>query len=158
MTSSERKKMIEEIRALPTSLETAVRGLSDAQLDTTYKPGGWTVRQVVHHIADSHMNAFIRMKLTLTEEHPTLKPYDQDRWAALIDSNALPVASSLAIVRGLHERWAALLETVRDPDWGRAAFHPENGEMTLERILAMYAGHGDKHVETIRTLRKQKGW
>lgn len=158
MTPGEQKQMIEEIRKLPSSLEAAVKGLSDAQLDTPYRLGGWTVRQVVHHIADSHMNAFIRMKLTLTENHPTLKPYDQDRWAALVDSARLPIEPSLALVRGLHTRWAALLDTVSDNEWTRAAYHPENGEMTLEKILTVYAGHGEKHVGTIRTLRLHKGW
>ena len=158
MTSSERKAMIGKIRDLPQILEGALKGLNDAQLDTPYRAGGWTVRQVVHHIADSHMNAFIRMKLALTEDHPPLKPYDQDRWAALVDSTRLPVDSSLAIVRGLHHRWTALMDSMPDAQWGRTAHHPENGEMTVERILTVYAGHGEKHVGQIRTLRTQKGW
>jgi hypothetical protein len=113
---------------------------------------------VVHHLADSHMNAFIRTKLILTEEHPTIKPYDQDRWAALADSASFPVGSSLSLVRALHERWVTLLERVPEAAWSRSALHPESGEMTLERVLAIYSGHGEKHVETIRVLRNSRGW
>ncbi len=158
MTQEERKQKIDAIRKLPDLLEAAVRGLNDAQLDTPYRAGGWTVRQVVHHIADSHMNAFIRTKLILTEDHPTVKPYDQDLWAGLIDSARLPVRSSLDLVRGMHERWAALFESLPESAWARSAHHPESGELTLERVLTIYSGHGEKHVGTIRTLRSSKGW
>ena len=158
MTSSERRVMIEKIRRLPQILEAAVKGLNDAQLDTPYRAGSWTVRQVVHHIADSHMNGFIRLKLALTEDHPTLKPYDQDRWAVLVDSARLPPEHSLAIVRGLHHRWSTLLDSISEADWGRTAYHPEDGEMTVETFLTVYADHGEKHVDSISSLRKQKGW
>jgi len=158
MTQAERKQKIDALRRLPDQLEAAVAGLNDAQLDTPYRAGGWTVRQVVHHIADSHLNAFIRAKLILTEDHPTLKPYDQDRWAALVDSTKLPVKSSLAMVRGLHERWVALLESLPEPAWTRSAHHPESGDMTLERVLNIYSGHGDKHVGTILALRASNKW
>lgn len=158
MTSDERRVKIGKIRDLPSLLEGAVRGLNDAQLDTPYRQGGWTARQVVHHVADSHMNAFIRMKLILTEEKPALKPYDQDKWAVLPDYASVPVAVSLEILRGLHDRWYRLLTSVRDDAWGRAGFHPENGDVTLESMLNTYAGHGEKHVGHIMGLRRAQGW
>ncbi len=158
MTQAERKQKLDQMRKLPEILEASVRGLNDAQLDTPYREGGWTVRQVVHHIADSHMNAFVRTKLILTEDHPTVKPYDQDRWAALVDSAKLPIASSLMLVRSLHERWVALLESLPEHSWARSAHHPESGELTLERVLTIYSGHGEKHVGTIRALRTARGW
>jgi hypothetical protein len=158
MTQAERLQKIDAIRKLPDLLEATVAGLTDAQLDTPYRAGGWTVRQVVHHLADSHMNAFVRAKLILTEDHPTVKPYDQDKWAELVDTKRLPVRSSLALVRGLHERWTALLESLPEEAWSRSAKHPEIGEITLERILTIYSGHGEKHVETIRTLRTTNRW
>jgi hypothetical protein len=155
--AAEREQLIRKIEALPSLLEEAVRGLSDEQLDTPYRDGGWTVRQVVHHLADSHVNALVRLKLMLTEDHPTLKPYDQDAWSNLPDSR-LPLAPSLAILRGLHQRWATLLRSIPDSDWARAAFHPEAGEMTPETIMSIYSGHGEKHVGHIRSLRVAKGW
>jgi uncharacterized damage-inducible protein DinB len=158
MTAQDRVAGVERLRRLPDLLEAAVRGLSDPQLDTPYRVGGWTVRQVVHHLADSHMNAFVRCKLILTEEHPTLKPYDQDRWALLVDAQRLPIASSLAIVRGLHERWCRLLDSLSDAHWVRAGQHPERGEVTLDSLLATYAGHGEKHVGQITGLRRERGW
>lgn len=157
LSHSERKERIARIRALPEAAASAIHRLSDQQLDTPYRDGGWTVRQVVHHLADSHLNAFVRMKLILTETHPTLKTYDQDEWAKL-DDTALPVSHSLAILQGLHARWTRLLEQVPDSDWTRAAFHPENGEVTLEDILSTYARHGDNHVKQITGLRTARGW
>lgn len=158
MTPEERRKKIDRIRALPSGLEEAVSGLNDAQLDTPYREGGWTVRQVVHHLADSHLNAFIRMKLILTEEHPAIKPFDQNAWAALPDTTEMPVGVSLEILRGLHDRWSKLLDRVPDGAWSRSAHHPERGEITLESQLNVYAGHGDKHIEHIMNLRRSKGW
>jgi hypothetical protein len=155
---ADRTQMIEKIRVLPSQLKKAVAGLSDAQLDTPYRAGGWTVRQVVHHVADSHMNAFIRMKLILTEEHPTIKPYDQDAWAVLADSQRVPLAPSFEIIDGIHDRWCRLLESVPDVGWGRSALHPERGEVTLESMLVTYAGHGEKHVEHIMGLRRERKW
>ncbi len=155
--SSEREKMIRRIEALPGQLQDAVRGLSDAQLDTPYRGGGWTVRQVVHHLADSHLNAFVRTKLILTEERPTLKPYSQDAWSTLADAS-LPIAPSLEILSGLHRRWVALLRSIPEADWSRPAFHPERGEVTPESMLAMYAGHGENHVAQIRSLREARRW
>ena len=150
--------MIDAIAALPGQVESAIHGLNDSQLDTQYREGGWTVRQVVHHLADSHMNAFIRMKLILTEEKPTLKPYDQDLWAALSDVRAVPPDSSLSILRGLHERWTLLLRSVPEKDWSRSAIHPEHGEVTLQSMLKTYSAHGAKHVETILALRRARKW
>ncbi|HXX62722.1 MAG TPA: putative metal-dependent hydrolase [Methanomassiliicoccales archaeon] len=158
MTAEERKRKIEQIRALPATLEKAVKGLNDTQLDTPYRDGGWTARQVVHHLADAHMNAFIRMKLILTEERPALKPYLQNAWATLPDSADMPVGVSLEILRGLHDRWAKLLERVPDGAWARVAIHPERGELTLESQLNTYAGHGEKHVEHILGLRRARNW
>ncbi len=155
--AADREQSIKKIEALPALLEEAVRGLSDRQLDTPYREGGWTVRQVVHHLADSHINALVRMKLILTENRPTLKPYDQDAWSKLPDSH-LPIAPSLSILRGLHERWATLLRSIPEEAWSRVAVHPEAGEMTPDRLLSMYSGHGEKHVGHIRSLRTAKGW
>jgi uncharacterized damage-inducible protein DinB len=149
---------IAKIRDLPFQLEQAVAGLSDAQLDTPYREGGWTVRQVVHHVADSHMNAFIRMKLMVTEEHPTIKPYNQDDWAVQADSRNVPLAPSLSIIRGLHDRWCRLLEHVKESEWARTAVHPERGTVTLDAMLSTYAAHGEKHVGHITSLRRQRNW
>ncbi len=150
--------MIDAIAALPDQIEAAVKGLSDAQLDTPYREGGWTVRQVVHHLADSHMNAFIRMKLLLTEDKPTLKPYNQDVWATQADVRAVPIASSLSILRGLHARWTLLLRQVPDAGWSRKGIHPERGEVTMQSMLQTYSGHGAKHVEQILGLRRARTW
>jgi hypothetical protein len=158
MTSEERRTKIDLIRALPSVLEEAVKGLNDKQLDTPYRDGGWTVRQVVHHLADAHMNAFIRMKLILTEVKPTIKPYDQNAWAVLSDTTQMPIGVSMEILRGLHDRWSMLLDRVPDGDWTRSAVHPERGEVTLENQLNVYAGHGEKHVGHIMSLRRTKGW
>ncbi len=153
-----RQEKITALRTLPGEVRGAIAGLNDAQLDTPYREGGWTVRQVVHHIADSHMNAYIRARLILTEDNPTLKPYDQDSWARLVDASGAPVAPSLAIIDGVHERLAQLFENCGDSDWNRPAHHPESGAMTLEKILNIYSGHGRNHVGQILGLRKQKGW
>jgi len=158
LTAADRREKIASIRKLPAAIEAAVKGLNDQQLDTPYRIGGWTVRQVVHHLADSHLNAFVRMKLILTEDHPTLKPYDQDEWAKLPDTQGTPIDSSFSILKGLHDRWCKLLENVPDTGWSRAAHHPENGEVTLESMLSTYARHGEKHVEHITGLRATKRW
>ncbi|MBI4552853.1 MAG: putative metal-dependent hydrolase [Candidatus Latescibacteria bacterium] len=157
ITPAERRDCIARIQQLPALVEEAVKGLHDDQLNTPYRQGGWTVRQVVHHLADSHLNAFVRMKLILTEDRPTLKPYDQDAWAKLPDA-AMPVASSVSILKGLHDRWTVVLEHVPESGWTRSAFHPEIGEVTLERMLVTYAGHGEHHVGQITGLRAAKGW
>lgn len=157
-TSAERKEKIAQIRKLPVLIANAVQGLNDQQLNTPYRDGGWTVRQVVHHVADSHMNAYIRTKLILTEENPTIKAYNQNEWAKLPDVALAPIEQSLIILKGLHDRWTALLETIDDAGWARKAYHPERGEITLESILNIYSHHGANHVEQITKLRAAKSW
>lgn len=156
--SEERRKKIDMIRALPGEVEEIVKGLNDKQLDTPYREGGWTVRQVVHHLADAHMNAFVRMKLILTENKPALKPYDQDAWAAMPDTTEMPIGVSMEILRGLHDRWARLLERVPDAGWSRTGIYAERGELTLDHHLNVYSAHGAKHVGHIAQLRRAKGW
>lgn len=157
MLTEERDRMIDQIRRLPSLIEGAVSGLTDEQLDTRYREGGWTLRQVVHHLADSHLHAFIRMKLTLQEDHPTIQTYDQDDWAASPDA-AMPVDASLLLLRGLHDRWSTLLENVSDEEWARTAHHPENGTMRLDDFLRIYSRHGEHHVGQINGLRQAQGW
>ena len=148
-TADERRELIARIRRLPKVVEDAVRDLGDDQLDTPYREGGWTVRQVIHHLADSHMNAYIRMKLILTEERPTLKAYEQDEWSRLPDAAEQPIHTSLTILRGLHERWSLLLDALPESSWGRSAIHPEIGEVTLDDLLVTYARHGEDHLRQI---------
>lgn len=152
-----RRAQIDVLRALPQKLSAAVNDLSDAQLDTPYREGGWTVRQLVHHIADSHANAYIRFKLALTEDGPTIKPYDEAAWARLPDSR-LPVAVSLAILEGLHIRWVALIESLAEADYSRVFHHPERGPQDLATTLGLYAWHSEHHTAHITALRKRMGW
>lgn len=153
LSEDRRRELIDQIAAAPAALAAAVEGWSDAALDSPYRPGGWTVRQVVHHVPDSHANAYIRCKLALTEETPTIRPYDQDRWAALDDGRRLPVAPSLALLAALHERWVAMWRSMTPADFARALHHPENGPMTLDAVLGMYAWHGRHHVAQIHQAR-----
>jgi uncharacterized damage-inducible protein DinB len=157
LAAAERGALIEEIAAAPAALRQAVLGLDDHQLDTPYRPEGWTVRQVVHHVADSHMNAFIRLKLALTEDTPTIKPYDQDRWARLPDAR-LPIDVSLDLVDRLHQRWVTVLRGMPDADFARAFDHPESGRVTLEAMLQLYVWHGRHHTAHITGLRQRLGW
>lgn len=149
---------IEEIARLPERLRGAVAALGEAQLDTPYRDGGWTVRQVVHHLPDSHANAYIRFKLALTEETPRIKPYDEARWAELPDGRTGPLAPSLSILDGLHARWTVLLRGMGDEDFQRTLEHPEHGVLTLDRLLGMYAWHCRHHVAHITRLRAKRGW
>jgi len=149
LTETQRRELIEEIRNLPARLRERVSGLTDAQLTTHFQAGEWTVAQNVHHLADSHMNSFIRMRLILTEERPTLKPYDQDLWATLADSGTTALEESLSILDGLHARWVRLFESLDETTWRRSGLHPENGEVTLEDILRIYAAHGQGHIDQI---------
>ena len=153
-----RNELIAKIRALPGQARAAVAGLTDAQLDTPYREGGWTPRQVIHHLVDSHMNAYVRTRLILTEERPRLKPYDQEAWAELPDARRMPVDSSLRILEGLHERWCRLFSEVPGTAWVRRADHPEVGTVSLDDILTTYAKHGANHVGQITGLRKRMGW
>jgi uncharacterized damage-inducible protein DinB len=147
------------IKMLPQLLEFAIENLDSEQLQTPYREGGWTVHQLVHHVADSHMNAFIRFKLGLTEENPTIKPYDQTAWANLGDTLNLPVNVSLTILHALHAKLHELLKSVKESEWQRTVFHPEQKrQITLWNLLSTYSWHGRHHVAHITTLRKQKGW
>src|SRR5713226_2574142 len=139
ITEEKRRQWIREIAAAPAQLRAAVAGLSEQQLDTPYRPGGWTIRQVVHHVPDSHLNSYIRFKLALTEEEPTIKPYDEKRWAELEDTRATPVEVSLTLLESLHRRWVLLLESLGAADFARKFRHPELGVVTLERNVALYA-------------------
>ncbi|HTW60100.1 MAG TPA: bacillithiol transferase BstA [Terriglobales bacterium] len=158
LSSDQRQASLDEIAQAPANLRRAVTGLSDAQLDTPYRPGGWTVRQVVHHVPDSHLNSYVRFKLALTEDEPTIKPYAEDRWAELADTKATPIAVSLTMLDALHDRWVRLLRSLDAADWKRTFRHPELGPMTLEKNLALYAWHGRHHVAHITTLRDREGW
>ncbi|MFC4099249.1 YfiT family bacillithiol transferase [Paenibacillus xanthanilyticus] len=159
VTPEQRELWIREIEKLPAKLRLAVEGLSEEQLDTPYRDGGWTVRQVVHHVADSHMNSLTRFKLALTEEQPTIKPYAEDRWAELADAKRAPIELSLHLIEALHERWVLLLESMTEAEYARAFYHPESGEtVPLDRNLGLYAWHGNHHAAHITTLRARKGW
>jgi len=158
LTDEQRRQCIENISNVPAELRKAVAGLSEAQLDTPYREGGWTVRQVVHHVPDSHMNAYVRFKLALTEDEPTIKPYMQDLWAELQDSQSTPIETSLALLDNLHLRWVNLLNFLRPEDWKRSFRHPELGLVPLEKNLALYSWHGRHHVAHVTELRKKMGW
>ena len=158
ISESDRAKFIEEVAAAPARLRAAISGLSPEQFATPYREGGWSVRQLAHHVPDSHMNAYIRFKLALTEDEPTIKTYEEARWAELADTAETPVETSLALLDALHTRWVNLLRSLKPADWSRKFRHPALGEMTLEKNLALYAWHGKHHVAHITTLRKNKGW
>lgn len=148
---------VETIAAVPAALRRAVEGLSEAQLDTPYRPDGWTVRQLVHHVADSHMNAYVRTKLALTEDDPTIKTYLEKLWAELPDSK-LPITGSLALLEALHERWVVLLRATPTESFARTVEHPDLGTLPLGRLLQLYAWHGHHHVAHITGLRARNGW
>lgn len=157
LTTDQRTAKIAQLAVYPPVLRSAVNGLSDTQLDTPYRDGGWTVRQVVHHLADSHANAYLRFRWIVAEDHPTIKTYDQDVWATFPDVK-LPVEPSLKIIDGLHERWGAFLSALPEEAWLRTAHHPERGEVSLDDLLETYAGHGANHAQQITGLRARKGW
>ncbi len=156
--AANRPQLIEQIAAAPERLREVVRGLDDSQLDTPYRPGGWTVRQLVHHLPDSHMNSYIRFRLALTEEAPTIKPYDQEKWSGLPDARTMPVEPSLRLLEGMHQRWVALLRSMSDNDFARTFRHPELGLIRLDTNLGLYAWHGRHHVAHITGLRERMGW
>ncbi|MGA9836817.1 MAG: putative metal-dependent hydrolase [Gemmatimonadaceae bacterium] len=160
LTAAERAVAVEAIAAAPRAMRDIIRGLDDAQLDTPYRPDGWTVRQVVHHVPDSHFNAYARFKLALTESRPTIKPYDEAKWAALPDGRSPLVAESLVLTDALHARWVYLLRAMTPADFERTLVHPERpgAPMTLDAMLALYAWHGEHHVAHIAALRKRMGW
>ena len=158
ITPALRQAAIADIAATPANMRAAIAGLNDAQLDTPYRAGGWTVRQVVHHVADSHMNAYIRLRLALTENEPTIKPYGEAEWAKLDDAQHAAPEVSLQLIEPLHERWVHLLKTVTPEQFARPVRHPEAGLKNVDWLLFLYAWHGRHHTAHITELRKQKGW
>ncbi len=154
ITVEQRREWLDQIAEAPARLRAAIEGLSPQQLDTPYRPGGWTVRQVVHHLPDSHLNAYVRFRLALTEDEPVIKPYAEDRWAELADAKTGPVEPSLDLLEALHDRWVRLLRSLAPADWARTFRHPERGVMTLDHTLGLYAWHGRHHVAQIQAARK----
>ncbi len=158
LTAQERRRFIEQVAEAPTRLREAVRGLSDRQLETTYRPGSWTLRQVAHHLPDSHINAYVRFKLALTEDEPMLRTYEEAEWAKLADAREMPVEVSLDLLEALHQRWVALLRSLSEKDFARTARHPGWGSIDVNWLLAQYAWHGRHHVAHITTTRERMGW
>jgi hypothetical protein len=158
LAEESKQKYLNDIEQTPANLRAAVAGLSSQQLDTPYRPEGWTVRQVTHHVPDSHLNAYVRFKLALTEDEPTIKPYAEDRWAQLADTPNTPIEISLTLLDSLHNRWVRLLRSLKPEDWKRSFRHPEMGLMTLEKTLALYSWHGRHHVAHVTSLRERSGW
>ena len=158
-SDAQKEKWLLDLKFLPSELETAVQDLDEHQLQTPYREGGWTVQQLVHHVADSHMNAYIRFKLGLTEDNPTIKGYEEKEWAMLPDVEGVPINVSLTLLHALHRRWVAAIENLDQKDWERTVFHPEHQrEMQLWFLLGMYAWHGKHHTQHILTLRERMKW
>jgi hypothetical protein len=158
-SEKEKEARLADILFLPKMLEYAVLNLNEAQLQTPYREGGWTINQLVHHVADSHMNAFIRCKLALTEENPTIKPYDQDAWVSREDVSQVPVNISITLLHALHHRWYELLKSLTEQEWKRTVYHPEQQrEISIWNILLIYAWHGKHHAAHVTNLREEKGW
>jgi hypothetical protein len=159
VTPQMRLEFISAIERAPAELRAAVTGLRDAQLDTPYRPGGWTVRQVVHHVPDSHINAYVRLKLALTENEPTIKPYEEARWAELVDGRTAPIEVSLTLLESVHTRWTMVWRSMTPEQFARRFRHPEHpGILTLDWMLSMYSWHGRHHVAHITALREREGW
>jgi uncharacterized damage-inducible protein DinB len=157
-SAKDRVQYTDVLAKLPVQMRTAVQGLSPEQLETPYRPEGWTVRQVVHHVPESHMNAYIRFKLALTEDQPQIKLYNEAEWAKLPDNNITPIEVSLQLLAALHSRWVDVLQTMRPSDFGRTLYHPERGVLSLDRMLALYAWHSAHHLAHITSLRERMGW
>jgi len=157
-TAGQKQQFLDEIERAPANLRAAVAGLSDQQLDTPYRDGGWTVRQVVHHVPDSHMNSYMRFKLALTEDNPTIKTYMEDLWAELPEAKSAPIEVSLSLLENLHGRWILFLRSLKPEDWKKTFRHPELGPMDLEKTLALYAWHGKHHVAHVTKLSERMGW
>jgi len=154
-----RSEWISILEALPSWMDTVIENLDEAQLHTEYRPGGWTVNQVIHHVADSHMNAYVRVKLALTEDNPQIKPYKEELWARLSDSETVPVNVSVTLLHALHRRWAAVLRSMSEKDWDRTYYHPESERnVPMWEVVALYAWHSRHHIEHIRKLRERMGW
>ena len=158
LSDDDRRALIDTIEKTPKRMRAAVAGLNDEQLDTPYRPEGWTIRQVVHHVPESHMNSYIRFKLAITEEEPTIKPYFEDRWAALDDARRAPIALSLDLLDALHGRWVWFLRSLKDEDFECTFRHPEMGIVSLDKNIALYAWHGRHHVAHITSLRERMNW
>lgn len=158
VTAAERGTLIGHIAAAPSHLADEVTGLSDAQLDTPYRPGGWTVRQVVHHVPDSHLNAYIRCKLVVSEDRPNVKTYEEALWAEMLDARTMPIHVSLTLLTALHERWVLWLRSLDEAVFARKAIHPDWGEMRVDDFLMLYAWHGRHHVGHIRQLKERNSW
>lgn len=158
LNDADRAELIAQIADTPARLREAVKGLTPEQLDTPYRPEGWTVRQVVHHLPDSHMNSYVRFKLALTEDAPAIKTYDEALWARLPDSASTPVETSLTLLEALHERWVILLRSMSQSDFARKVNHPEHGLINLDYLLAIYGWHGRHHVAHVTSLRERMGW
>ena len=158
VSEDQRQRFIEDIAETPARLRAVVSGLSPEQLDTPYRPSGWTVRQVVHHLPDSHLNSYIRFRLALTEEEPTIKSYHEDKWAELYDARTAPIELSLTLLESLHERWGLLLKSLTAADWVRTFRHPDMGTVPLGKSVGLYAWHGKHHVAHIASLRERMGW
>jgi len=156
--AKDRASSIDVLAKLPLQMRTAVQDLQPEQLNTPYRPDGWTIRQVVHHVPESHMNAYVRFKLALTEEQPQIKPYREAEWAKLPDNDVTPIEVSLQLLAALHSRWVDTLQCMKPSDFGRTLYHPEHGVLTLERMLAMYAWHSAHHLAHITSLRERMGW
>jgi hypothetical protein len=150
--------LIQQIASAPAALAAIVSGLTDEQLDTPYREGGWTPRQIVHHVADSHMNAYIRFKLGVTEDNPTIKPYDEKSWAETVDGRGAPLDASLPVIAGIHRRWVVFLRSLDGKAFARTVQHPERGPMSLTDMLQLYAWHGRHHTAHIAGLRQRMGW
>ena len=157
-TPETRNRHIDQIAGLASQMRRAVAGLSADQLDTPYREGGWTVRQVVHHVPDSHLNAYIRLKWAMTEDAPTIKPYDEAAWATLEDSQLTPVEISLTLLESLHSRWTVLLRSLKADDFRRTFNHPQSGPHDVDWLLALYSWHGNHHVAHITALRERMKW
>ncbi|HZM26024.1 MAG TPA: bacillithiol transferase BstA [Gemmatimonadales bacterium] len=158
VTHAERAVLVDQIAAIPAELRSVVSTLDDTQLDTPYREGGWTVRQVVHHVPDSHVNAYTRFKLALTEDVPTIKTYEEAQWAELPEARSAPIGVSLALLEALHQRWVLLLRVLAPAQFARTFRHPELGIMTLDQQIALYAWHGRHHLAHITSLRTRMGW
>lgn len=158
ITAEDRTRWIAELEALPSQLKQTINGLSEEQLDTPYRPGGWTIRQVVHHLPDSHMNSYVRFRFALTEDAPLIKPYSESVWAQLADAKSAPVDLSLGLLENLHARWIILLRSLSDDQFARVYRHPESGDVRLDKALGLYAWHGRHHLAHIANLRQRNGW
>lgn len=158
LTDSERHSCIAKIEETPARMRAAVAGLNEQQLDTPYRPEGWTVRQVVHHVPESHLNSYTRFKLAITEDEPTIKPYFEDRWAELDDARNAPIALSLDLLDALHSRWVWFLRSLKQEDFQRTFRHPELGIVSVDKNIALYAWHGQHHVAHITSLRERMAW